>query len=87
MSPYEQFRDLKMHAMRTGKKPEKWIVGPGVIADVQKYMEVSGCISDFDDIEYLGVPMDRSVDLPHGRVTLKCGHWCAGGFTLMGEHR
>ena len=82
MSIYEQFMDLRHHAAEMDQKPTRWIVGSGVIETVQKYMEMPGRISDTDDVEFLGVPMERSVDLPNGRVTLKCGEWSAGAFTL-----
>ena len=82
MSVYEQFMGLKFHAAEMDQTPTRWIVGPNVVALVQKYMGMPARISDSDDIEYLGIPMERSVDLPDNRVTLKCGEWSAGAFTL-----
>jgi hypothetical protein len=82
MSIYEQFMDLKYHAAEVDQEPTRWIVGPGVVETVQKYMGMPCRITDGDNVAYLGIPMERSVDLPDGRVTLKCGEWSAGGFTL-----
>lgn len=82
MSLYDQFMDLKHHAAEMDQKPTRWIVGLGVVETVQKYMGVPAQVRDTDEIEYLGIPMERSVDLPDGRVTLKCGEWSAGAFTL-----
>jgi hypothetical protein len=82
MSLYEQFMDLKHHAAEMDQTPTRWIVGAGVVETVQKQMGVPFRVTDHDNIEYLGVPMERSVDLPDGRVTLKCGEWPAGAFTL-----
>ena len=79
---YDQFQDLKMHAAEMNQDPTRWIVGPGVIEAVQKYMDAPTQIRDTDDIEFLGIPMERSVDLPDGRVTLKCGEWSAGAFNI-----
>jgi len=82
MSLYELFMDLKHHAADMDQTPTRWVVGPGVVETIQKYMSVPTRYSDTDEIEYLGIPVERNVDLPEGRVTLKCGEWSAGAFTL-----
>ena len=82
MAMYEQFMDLKIHAAEMDRTPTRWIVGRGVVEAVQKYTGIPTSISDRDSIEYLGIPMERSGDLPDGRVTLKCGEWSAGAFTI-----
>lgn len=85
MPLYEQFMDLKAHAAEMNQTPSRWVVGPGVVEVIKKHMSVRSIIHYAGEIEYLGVPVERSVDLPKGRVTLMCGQWSAGSFTIEAQ--
>ena len=79
---FKQLMDLKMHADFMNQKPTIWAVGPNVIDTLRKELGMALDMSKPDEFKYLGIPMEFDDELPNGRVTLRCGEWHAGAFTL-----
>jgi hypothetical protein len=79
----DPFVDMLEHASSVGQKPTRWIVGSHVIDAVRLATGHSPAEEGSTDInELFGIPMEQSVDLSRGRVTLRCGAWPAGAFTI-----
>jgi hypothetical protein len=83
----DQFSDMVVHASEMGQKPTRWIVGSHVIDAVRLATGHPPAEEFSTDInELFGIPMEQSVDLSRGRVTLRCGAWPAGAFTIDTRH-
>jgi hypothetical protein len=77
----DQFSAMVVHAGTMGLKPTLWIVGSHVIDTVRFATGQPPAEEGSTDIsELFGIPMEQSVDLSRGRVTLRCGLWHAGAF-------
>ena len=79
---FKSLMDLKMHADFMNQKPTRWAVGPNVIDLLPKELGMALDTPREGQFEYLGIPILLDDELPNGRVTLRCGKWHAGAFTL-----
>ena len=85
----DQFTGMLKHAKEMRQTPTRWVVGSHVIDAVRFATGHPPAEEDSTDIsELFGIPMEQSVDLSRGRVTLRCGAcgWNAGAFHIDTRH-
>ena len=83
----DQFTGMLKHAKEMRQTPTRWVVGSHVIDAVRLATGYPPAEEGSTDIsELFGIPMEQSVDLSRGRVTLRCGAWPAGAFHIDTRH-
>jgi hypothetical protein len=83
----DPFVDMLEHASSVGQKPTRWVVGSHVIDAVRLATGHPPTEEYSTDIsELFGIPMEQSVDLSRGLVTLRCDAWSAGAVHIDTRH-
>jgi hypothetical protein len=83
----DQFSDVLACTNSMGQRPTRWVVGSHVIDAVRLATGHPPVEEGSTDInELFGIPMEQSVDLPRGRVTLRCSAGMDGSFTIDTRH-